>query len=217
MEIKVTDPDRGKKQSPSMAATAATATTDSGNTKGNKKKKRGPSSPPTTKREPKSPTVGLQQGDEKDGKTDVTPNSKTVEGAQKVDRTEPTLDTKSNVEGEAELASDTSGFAQDRVGSISKEEETAELLEKSQSGQGDGLVRKKGERKTASKKKGLDLDSVRVEAAADPNLLVKEDGSVFVNVNRNYTKTRPLDRVTQTQEPKESKFQFSNQLAFSLD
>ena len=213
MEIKVTDPDRGKKQSPSKVATAA-ATADSGNTNGNKKKKCGPSSPPTTKREPKSPTAGLRQGGEREGKTGVTPNSKKVEDAQKVDHTEPTLDVKSNVEGEAERVS---GFAQDRVGSISKEEETAELLEKSQSGQGDGLVRKKGERKTASKKKGLDLDSVRVEAAADPNLLVKEDGSVFVNVNRNYTKTRPLDRVTQTQEPKESKFQFSNQLAFSLD
>ncbi len=228
MEVKVTDPDRGKKQSPTSSTKASTASTKAnGTAKGSKKKKDGPSSPPTTKREPRSPTTGLQEGDDKDGKTSVvTPGSETVAGTHEVNRTEPTLATKSNTEGELAEPSTSSGggasssLAQDRVESVSKEDQetsTAELLGNSRSGQGVGDVHKESERKTVSKKKGLGLDSVCVEAAADPNLLVKEDGSVFVNVDTNYTRSRPLDRVTQKQEPKESKFQFSNQLAFSLD
>ena len=216
MEIKVTDPDRGKKQSSPSKASTATA---KGTAKGSKKKKHGPSSPPTAKREPKSPTTGLQQRDDKDEKTSVTPDSKTMEGSHEISRTEPTLDTRSNTEGEAEPSSGASGsLAQDRgVEPGSNEEGTAELLGNSQSRRGDGDIHKESEKKTVSKKRGLGLDSVCVEAAADPNLLVKEDGSVFVNVNTNYTRSRPLDQVTQKQEPKESKFQFSNQLAFSLD
>ena len=215
MEIKVTDPDRGKKQSSPSKASTATAT---GTAKGSKKKKHGPSSPPTAKREPKSPTTGLQQRDDKDEKTSVTPDSKTMEGSHEVSRTEPTLDTRSNAEGEAQPSSGaSSSLAQDRVEPGSNEEGAAELLGNSQSGQGDGDVHKESEKKTISKKRGLGLDSVCVEAAADPNLLVKEDGSVFINVDTNCTRSRPLDRVTQKQEPKESKFQFSNQLAFSLD
>jgi hypothetical protein len=227
MEIKVTDPDRGKKQSPTSPNKASTASTKAkGTAKGSKKKKKhGPSSPPTTKREPKSPTTGLQEGGDKDGKTSVvvTPGSQTVAGAHEVNRTEPTMDTKSSTEGEAEpdtSSGASSSLAQDRVESVSKEDQetsTAELLGNSRSGQAVGDVHKESERKTVSKKKGLGLDSVCVEAAADPNLLVKEDGSVFVNVDTNYTRSRPLDQVTQKQEPKESKFQFSNQLAFSLD
>ena len=214
MEIKVTDPDQDKKQSSTSKASTATANCK-GTTKGSKKKKKkhGPSSPPHTKREAKSPMAELQQGDDKDGKTS---DPKPVEGAHEISHTEPTLDTRSNTEGETDGAS--SSLAQDRrVEPVSKEEGTAELLGNSQSGQDDGDVHKESERKAVSKKKGLGLDSVCVEAAADPNLLVKEDGSVFVNVDTNYTRSRPLDRVTQKQEPKESKFQFSNQLAFSLD
>ena len=217
MEIKVTDPDQGKKQSSTSKASTATANCK-GTAKGSKKKKKkhSPSSPSTTKREAKSPMAGLQQGDDKDGKTS---DPKPVEGAHEISRTEPTLDTRSNTEGEAEPSGGASNsLAQDRgVEPVSKEEGTAELLGNSRSGQSDGDIHEESERKAVSKKKGLGLDSVCVEAAADPNLLVKEDGSVFVNVDTNYTRSRPLDRVTQKQEPKESKFQFSNQLAFSLD
>ena len=215
MEIKVTDPNRGKEQSSTSMVSTGTA---KGTTKGSKKKKHDPSSPPTIKREPKSPTTGLQPGDDEGGRTSVSPSSKTVEGVHKINHTEPTIDKKLNMEGEAEPNSAVSSSAQGGVGSIPKEEGTEELLlQNSLSGQGDGDDRKEREKKTVTKKKGSDLDSVRVEATADPNLLVKEDGSVFVSVDRNYTKTRPLDRVTKKQEPKESKFQFSNQLAFSLD
>lgn len=219
MEIKVTDPDQDKNQSSTSKASTATANCK-GTTKGSKKKKKkhGPSSPSTTKQEEKSPMAGLQQlqGDDKDGKTS---DPKLVEDAHEISHTEPTLDTRSNTEGEAEPSGGTSSsLAQDRgVEPVSKEEGTAELLENTQSGQGDGDVHEESERKAVSKNKGLGLDSVCVEAAADPNLLVKEDGSVFVNVDTSYTRSRPLDRVTQKQEPKESKFQFSNQLAFSLD
>ena len=212
MEIKVTDPDRGKKQLSNKASTATAKST----TKGSKKKKHGPSSPSTTKQRPKSPTAELQQGDDIHiaGKTSVKPSSESVADSQEVSHTEPTLNMESKLQAETEPGS---GLAQNKVESLTKEEETVELLENTRSEQSDGGVHKEIKEKTVTKKKGLDLDSVRVEATADPNLLVKEDGSVFVNVDKNYTKTRLLDRVTQKQEPKESKFQFSNQLAFSLD
>ena len=212
MEIKVTDPDRGQKQSSSKASTA----TAKGTTKRSKRKKHGPSSPSTTKQRPKSPTTELQEGDDIHiaGKTSVKPSSELVGDTQESNHTELTLDMESKLLGETEPGS---GLAQSKVEPLTKEEETAEVLENDRLEQSNGGVYKEVEEKTVTKKKGLDFDSVRVKAAADPNLLVKEDGSVFVNVDKNYTKTRPLDRVTQKQEPKEGKFQFSNQLAFSLD
>ena len=211
MEIKVTDPDRDKK--PSSKAATATA---KGTTKASKEKKHGPSSPPTTtKRGPKSPTTKLQQRNGKEGTPNMKPSSEAGGDTHKVHHSEKMSNMKANLEGETEPDSAASSSAQDRMASIPKEE-TTELLKNGQSEQGDDEIQKEDEGITGSKK-GLDLDSVRTEPAADPNLLVKEDGSVFVKVDKNYSKTRPLDRVTQKQEPKENKFQFSNQLAFSLD
>ena len=209
MEIKVTDPDRGKK--PSSQASTATA---KGTTKRSKKERHSPSSPSTTKQGQKSSVTGLQErGDE------VTkPGSEAVGDTHKVNHTEPTWDVKSKdlVQGEMEPNSVASSLTQNKAGTMSKGEETARLLENGESKEVDGKVQKEDERKTGLEEKGsADVDSL--EAATGPNLLVEEDGSVFVRVDKNYTETRPLDHVTEKQELKGSKFQFSNQLAFSLD
>ena len=220
MEVKVTDPDRGKEPSSKVVTATAKDTT-----KASKMKKHGPSSPLTNiKRGPKSPTIEPQQRSGEQGEASAKPSSEAGGDTDKVNHSDLTPDMKANREGETEPDSAASSLAQDRVESIAKEEATsAELLEKGRSEQGDGgdnhnnIIMGDKEKSGSKKKKGLDLDSVRVGAAADPNLLVKEDGSVFVNVDKNYSKTRLLDRVSQKQEPKGNKFQFSNQLAFSLD
>lgn len=194
MEVTVTDPNSsGCKK---LSSRASTATTKGTITKGRRTKKHGPSSPSSSaKQGTKSPTPAResQQRNSRHGKS-VKSTSEATTSSCKVNHTEhakqPELDRVANI------------VAQDKEDeSMSIGEQTTELVEN-----GHGDFHEGG----ASNKKG--------SAAASPSRLVEEeDSSVVVKVDKNDTKLRPLGRVTQKQESKGNKFQFSNQLAFSLD
>ena len=187
MGVKVTDPN--SKKSEKLSSWASTATTRGTTTKGSETEKHGPSS--STKQGTKLPTPAResQQRNSKHGKSVKKSTSEVTGSSHQVNHTEHV---------QSELDGVASGVAQDE--SMTKGEQPAGSLEN-----GHGNVNEEG----ASNKKG--------SAAASPSLSGEEDSSVVVKVDKNDTKLRPLGQVMQKQESKGTKFQFSNQLAFSLD